>query len=164
MAKLATWILLLATPLSVLLVVVEANGEDSFPSSICVTWLMEECIGGDRALTSTDVKFTYNYNVSGETRSRVGPVLTKNNEKLKMYKLTYLNSFGGGENLIRQAEYYFEQLEHGGGRCNCLNIFINCRTTKENRLLYNKNCHVNIILIKRMVLCLYRVRIVNLVQ
>ena len=136
MARLTTWILLLlATLLSLLLVVVEVNGEESFPSSICVTWLlMEECIGGDRALTSTDVKFTYNYTVSGETRSRVGPVLTKNNEKLKMYKLTYPNSSGGGESLIRQAEYHFEQLEHGGGRCNCLNIFINCKTTKENRL------------------------------
>ena len=72
----------------------EANGEDSFPSSFCMTWLMEECIG-DRALTSTDVKFTYNYTVSGETRSRVGPVLTKNNEELKMYNLTYPDSSGG---------------------------------------------------------------------
>ena len=112
---------------------------DSFPSSICVTWLlMEECIGGDRALTSTDVKFTYNYTVSGETRSRVGPVLTKNNEELKMYNLTYPDSSGGGGDTTRQAEYYFEQLEHGGGQCNCLNISINCATGNENR--YKVGC------------------------
>ena len=136
MARLTTWILLLlATLLSLLLVVVEVNGEESFPSSICVTWLlMEECIGGDRALTSTDVKLTYNYTVSGETKSRDGPVLIKNNKEKKMYKLTYPDSSGGGEDPTRQAEYYFEQLEHGGGRCNCLIILINCRTTMENRL------------------------------
>ena len=124
MAKSASFSAALLT----ILLLLEANGEESFPSSICVTWLMEECIGGDRALTSTDVKLTYNYNVSGETRSRVGPVLTKNNEEFKMYNLTYPNSSGGRENTTRQAEYYFEQLEHGGGKCNCLQIFINCRT------------------------------------
>ena len=124
MAKSASFSAALLT----ILLLLEANGEESFPSSICVTWLMEECIGGDRALTSTDVKLTYNYNVSGETRSRVGPVLTKNNEELRIYNLTYPNSSGRGENTTRQAEYYFEQLEHGGGKCNCLHIFINCRT------------------------------------
>ena len=114
--------------------VVEASGEDSFPSSICGTWLMKECIGGDKALTSTDVKFIYNYTVSGETRSRVGPVLTKNNEKNIMYNLTYPDSSGGGENTTRQAEYYFEQLEHGGGPCNCLDLLINCNNYNESRL------------------------------
>jgi len=38
------------------LLVMGVIGEDSFPSSICVTWLSsEECVGGDRALTSTHV-------------------------------------------------------------------------------------------------------------
>ena len=132
-AKFTTFSVALLT-IQLLLGVVEANGVDSFPSSICVTWLMEECIGGDRALTSTDVKFTYNYNVSEETRSRVGPVLTKNNERNKMYNLTYPDSSGGGEIATRQAEYYFEQLEHGGGRCNCLDILINCTNVDESRL------------------------------
>ena len=118
-----------------LLAGVEVNGEDSFPSSVCVTWL-EECMGGDRALTSTDVKFTYNYTVSEETRSRVGPVLAKNNEELKMYNLTYLDSSGGGDNPTRQAEYYFEQLGHGGGRCNCLHIIINCRRTDKMQVIF----------------------------
>ena len=135
MAKLVISSVTLLTAL-LLLVVVEVNGEDSFPSSICVTWLMEECIGGDRALTSTDVKFTYNYTVSGETRSRVGPVLTKNNEELRIYNLTYPNSSGRGENTTRQAEYYFEQLEHGGGKCNCLHIFINCKTGGKRQVTF----------------------------
>ena len=136
MAKLAISSVTLLTAL-LLLVVVEVNGEDSFPSSICVTWLLkEECTGGDRALTSTDVKFTINYTVSGETRSRFGPVLTKNNEELKIYNLTYPNSFGGRENPTRQAEYYFEQLEHGGGWCNCLHIFINCRTGGKKQVTF----------------------------
>ena len=132
-AKFTTLCVALLT-IQLLLEVVEANGVDSFPSSICVTWLKEECIGGDRALTSTDVKLTYNYTVSGETRSRVGPVLTKNNEKKKMYNLTYPESSGGGENTTRQAEYYYEQLEHGEGQCNCLDILINCKNDDESRL------------------------------
>ena len=133
MAKFASFSAALLT----ILLFLEANGEVSFPSSICVTWLlMEECIGRDRALTSTDVKFTYNYTVSGETRSGVGPVLTKNNEELKMYNLTYPDSPGGGENTTRQAEYYFEQLEHGGGKCNCLQIFINCRTRGKMQVTF----------------------------
>ena len=97
---------------------------------------MEECIGGDRALVSTDVKFTYNYTASGETRSRVGPVLTKNNEELRMYNLTYPDSSGGGENTARQAEYYFEQLEHGGGKCNCLHILFNCKTGGKKQVTF----------------------------
>ena len=132
-AKFTTFSVPLLTVL-LLLEVVEVNGEDSIPSSICVTWLMKECIEGDKALTSTDVRFTYNYNVSGETRSRVGPVLTKNKEELKMYNLTYPVSSGGGENTTRQAEYYFEQLEHRGGWCNCLDILINCKNDDESRL------------------------------
>ena len=132
-AKFTTFNVVLLTVL-LLLEVVEANGEDSFPSSICVTWLMEECVGGDRGLTSTDVKFTYNYNVSGETRSGVGPFLTKNNEKKKTYNLTYPNSSREGKNETRQAEYYFEQLEHGGGQCNCLDMLINCKNDNESRL------------------------------
>ena len=142
MAKLA---ICSVTLLATLLLVLEVNGEDSFPSSICVTWLLvEECIGGDRALTSTGVKFTYNYTVSGETRSRVSPVLTKNNEKKKMYNLTYPDSSGGGKNSTRQAEYYFEQLEHGGGLCNCLEIFINCKTGSNQRLdSVIVKCYVN---------------------
>ena len=138
MAKFVTF----SAILLLLLAVVEVNGEDIMPPYICVTWLMEECRGGDRALTSTDVKFTYNYAASGETRNRVGPVLTKNNEELKMYNLTYPDSSGGGENTTRQAEYHFVQLEHGGGQCNCLHIFINCSTGDENRLDVICDCKI----------------------
>ena len=135
MAKFTTsGIPLLTVPL-LLLVVVEVAGEVSFPSSICVTWsLQKECIGGDRALTCMDVKLTYNCTVSGDMKQhRVGPVITKNDTKRKIYNLSNPNSSGEGEN--RQAEYYFEQLEHGGGLCNCLKIYINCSSDRLEFIL-----------------------------
>ena len=45
-----------------------------------------------------------------------------------MNNLTFPNSSGGGENTSRQAENYFEQLEHGGGPCTFARNFFNSKT------------------------------------
>jgi len=97
-----------------------------YPRNFCVTWeLSSDCVGGDNALTSTDVRLTYNYTVDGINEgSQIGDtILLKKSETLKVYNLSYP---GVGEGSVTRAEYYFEQLEHGGGGCNCVDIAFNC--------------------------------------
>lgn len=121
-----------------LLLCVETLGvaaQEFFPLTICVTWnLTEICAGGDNALTSTDVRLTYNYTESGISRSEEGPILRKGNVSNEMYSLTYPGA-GSGEEESREVEYFFEQLEHGGGRCNCLDIYFDCISNSNYRLV-----------------------------
>ena len=108
------------------------TGRIAFPSRVCVTWIQgNDCVGEDRALTDTGVRLHYDYTESGMTKSEVGPIFTESNEIKKVYNLTY-SSVGGSSvhNMTRQAEYYFEQLEHGGGDCNCVDIYIDCLDDK----------------------------------
>ena len=51
--------------------------------------------------------------------------------------LTYPNSSGGGENTSRQAENYFEQLEHGGGLCTFARIFLILKLEGKSKLHKN---------------------------
>ena len=97
--------------------VLNAASSITFPSRLCVTWQSSKCVGDDRALTSTEVRLTYNCSGSGTT------TLTKNNVSSMQYNLTY-DCVDNGQ--TRKADYYFEQLEHGGGGCNCVDIDFNC--------------------------------------
>ena len=59
------------------------------------------------------------------------------------YNLTYdCQSVENGQ--TRKADYYFEQLEHGGGSCNCVDIDFIC--DQQNRyeifsLIKKQNCN-----------------------
>jgi len=99
---------------------------DTFPTRIYVTWWIKGtgCAGGDKALLNTGVSLHYDYTESGITRSEIGPVLTKNDQVRKAYNLSYSSEGTTDGNTTRQAEYYFEQLEHGGGLCNCVFIYM----------------------------------------
>ena len=95
------------------------------PDQLRVTWNFTElCVGGDNALTSTDVRFTYRYEIENISRTIEGPLISKNNVTEMRYNLSYPSStdVNGGNNRLMQIEYFFEQLEHGGGFCNCLDI------------------------------------------
>ena len=99
------------------------------PQIFCATWdLTRRCVGGDSALISTDVRLTYSYTESGITKSGItrnlsGPNIVKNSETCKVYNLSYP---GASNNSVTRVEFYFEQLEHGGGDCNCVWIYFNC--------------------------------------
>ena len=60
--------------------------------------------------------------------------LTKNNVSSMQYNLTYdCQSVENGQ--TRKADYYFEQLEHGGGGCNCVDIDFICDQQNRYELL-----------------------------
>ena len=96
--------------------VLNAAVSHEFPSGICVTWHSSNCLGEDRALTSTEVRLTYSYRESGISKNTVGPILMENGVSNFRYNLEYEDI--GNDAETREADYYFEQLEHGGGDCN----------------------------------------------
>ena len=106
--------------------VLNAASSIEFPSRLCVTWQSTNCVGDDRALTSTEVRLTYNCSGSDAIRTTT---LTKNNVSSMQYNLTYDCQFV--DNGQTRTDYYFEQLEHGGGDCNCVDIDFNC--DQQNR-------------------------------
>jgi len=82
----------------------------SLPSNICVIWDSNDggdCFGGDDALTTTDVNLSYNF---------TSVVLHIRNVSQKVYALEQCQN-------CTQAEYVFNQPEHGGGECNCVEIY-----------------------------------------
>jgi len=95
------------------------------PSRFCTTWLHLDCVGGDKALVSTKVRVRYTYTESGLKKNEAGPTLFDNDEDQRVYNLSY--PFQNFRNETpTSVEYSFEQLEHGGGDCNCVYIYIDC--------------------------------------
>ena len=113
----------IVVPLILLCVILTTAQRFLPPQTFCATRdLTRRCVGGDSALISTDVRLTYNYTESGITRNLSGPNIVKNNGTDKVYNLSY----PGTNNSVTGVEFYFEQLEHGGGDCNCVQIYFNC--------------------------------------
>ena len=48
----------------------------------------------------------------------------KNTAITTVYNLSY-EDIGNNER-TREANYFFEQQQHGGGDCNCVDIYFNC--------------------------------------
>ena len=118
--------------------VLNAAASQEFPSRICVTWRSSNCVGEDRALTSTEVRLTYNCSGSGAIRTTT---LMKNDENNTQYDLTY-DCLDNGQ--TRKADYYFEQLEHGSGGCNCVDIDFICDMKNRYEIFswqWSKNCN-----------------------
>ncbi len=116
----------------------------SLPSSICVRWNSTDCPGGDRAITNLVVRLQYNY--TGNSPLREGPTIVKNtSENGAVYELQYPNwNVRTGAGLV---QFYFEQLEHGGGNCNCVTIYFHQTCTSVNRLEF-KNRTIKISILK----------------
>ena len=109
-----------------------------FPSTICVSWNSSLCVAGDRALTNTQVWLTYNFSVDGMQRSVSGFPISKNKCGLNVtYELNYTiyvdEKMNANISQLENATFLFEQLEHGGGKCNCLDIYFDETCTFRNR-------------------------------
>ena len=75
------------------------------------------CVGGEDALTSTDVRVTYSHQVGeGQTTSDTFDISRASNAVTN-----YSNYSQGSEtNEALRLTVLLEQLEHGGGSCNCV--------------------------------------------
>ncbi len=104
-----------------LLLITELLASSGYPRSIRVSWLNTSC-GGDDALASTSVLLTYNYSdFFGPKPSSVEITLSKSPSNLT-YQLNYTESFS--EIAIGlSVQYNLFQAEHGGGNCNCVNVY-----------------------------------------
>lgn len=101
------------------------------PYEICYQWSSKNCAGGDRTLGNTDVVLTYQYLCSLRdmytSQNRLILTKTANNEKKSLY-LTYDEDSDQEEcDNITRVEFSFEQQEHGGGECNCVEICLDCQ-------------------------------------
>ncbi len=104
-----------------LLLITELQASSGYPSSIRVSWLNTSC-SGDNAPTSTSVLLTYNYSDSfGPKPSSVEITLSKSPSNLT-YQLNYPESFSEVPNGL-SVQYNLFQAEHGGGNCNCVNVY-----------------------------------------
>ena len=101
-----------------------AGSQFSVPSRLCATWSQTNCVGGDDALLTTEVRLSYRYMFDQGSPGQVGPIFLRKREE-NMYNLSYPKRRDDNQT-IELVEYYFEQQEHGGGGCNCVQIDINC--------------------------------------
>ena len=101
-----------------------------FPSNICLSWLSGSCIGGDNGLTNTAVQLTYTY-FESNLYNAIGPSLEKSTERNISYTLDYPVAMPSE---TRIATYRFTQPEHGGGDCNCVEIYFDSNCTAKIRL------------------------------
>lgn len=122
----ARWVLLILT-----LEGFDAAIPQSFPPSISVKWRTTQlCPGGDNALTTTEVFLYYDYTQSGITFNETVLAIKKNSTGATTYCLNYSSI---NPNVMQdvassmEARYYFEQKEHGGGWCNCVDISFQIR-------------------------------------
>ena len=107
--------------------VVNAQENIMPPGMFCAAWddnSATVCPSGDNALTSTDVKLTYTYTDSDGTTNTVGLTVNKTSEMMsREYSLSYPVRTS---RIVNRVVYTVEQLEHGGGNCNCVMISLKC--------------------------------------
>ena len=129
--KLAAAILL---QLSLCLVVKGAIAINS--GDVCLSWHSSPSVGGDRGLTSTAVELSY--------RSSGNSATTFNSRSLRLLKNTAYNVTHSlnysvvdtNSNLLLPAiivTFTFSQYEHGGGNCNCVDIYFDSNCTINQR-------------------------------
>ena len=101
----------------------------SINPDVNLLWINESCIGGERGLLSTGVWITLK--VSGEMSSgKTGVVNCSTHRQMIEYNSSFyiqdLNSYLADYSTVSNITFEFEQPEHGGGLCHCVDIeFIN---------------------------------------
>ncbi len=107
----------------------------SLPSTLCYTW-NSSCVGGDATLGNVGVAVTYRYQFCSERNALVnqtGLVIarTRLGEECTYY---LIHEYEEPEycNDLSRVEYDFEQREHGGGECNCVQICFDCNCQGNN--------------------------------
>ena len=118
----------------------------NYPTHICIHWTSGFCIGGDNALITTTVWLTYDYSEDNIEHGLDRLPLAKNTLENVTYSLTYAsnsnnnnNNTGGG---TTKMYYLFHQNEHGGGYCNCLDIYFDNNCTNSFSRLEVTNLEV----------------------
>ena len=96
---------------------------------VCLSWHSDPCVGGDRGLTSTAVQLSYRSTGESSTSST-----NRSLELLKntTYNVTHSLNYSVMDNTPTDTTnvfFTFTQYEHGGGKCNCVDIYFynNCK-------------------------------------
>ena len=104
---------------------------------VCLSWHSSPCVGGDRGLTSTAVELSYR-------SSRISMPSFISSRSLQLLKNTTYNMTHSLNYSVVQTTsgqllsadvvtFMFAQYEHGGGNCNCVDIYFdsNCADLKS---------------------------------
>ena len=95
---------------------------------VCLSWHSSPCVGGDRGLTSTAVELSYLSSLTTGFAFSVGSLrLLKNTTYNMTHSLNYsvVDTTSGQLLPADVVRFVFTQYEHGGGNCNCVNIYFN---------------------------------------
>ena len=98
---------------------------------VCLSWHSSPCVGGDRGLTSTAVELSYRSSRNTGVSFTVGSLqLLKNTSYNTTHSLNYSVVDTTSDQLLPAdvVLFKFTQYEHGGGNCNCVDIYFdsNC--------------------------------------
>ena len=98
---------------------------------VCLSWHSSPCVGGDRGLTSTAVELSYRSSPTPGFAFSVGSLrLLKNTTYNVTHSLNYsvIDTTSGQLLPADVVRFKFTQYEHGGGNCNCVDIYFdsNC--------------------------------------
>ena len=98
---------------------------------MCLSWHSSPCVGEDRGLTSTAVELSYrSFRNSGVKLTDGSLQLLKNTSYNMTLSLNYsvIDTTSGQLLPADLVRFTFSQYEHGGGNCNCVDIYFdsNC--------------------------------------
>ena len=106
-------------------------GEAITTGDVCLSWHSSPCVGGDRGLTSTAVELRYQLSLNSGSGFGVASLrLLKNTTYNMTHSLNYSVVDTTSDQLLPAdvVRFVFTQYEHGGGNCNCVDIYFdsNC--------------------------------------
>ena len=98
---------------------------------VCLSWHSSPCVGGDRGLTSTAVELSFKASRNSGSGFSGGSLrLLKNTTYNMTHSLNYSVVDTTSDQLLPAdfVRFIFIQYEHGGGNCNCVDIYFdsNC--------------------------------------
>ena len=127
-------------------------GEAITTGDVCLSWHSSPCVGGDRGLTSTAVELSFKASRnSGSGVSGGSLLLLKNTTYNMTHSLNYsvVDTTSGQLLPADVVRFMFTQYEHGGGNCNCVDVYFdsNC-SDHRNRLEIGVNFLFFVLLIQ----------------
>ena len=110
---------------------------------VCLSWHSSPCVGGDRGLTSTAVELNYVSIENGNTVIFHSLQLLKNTTYNVTRSLNY-SVVDKRPPALMVVLLTFIQYEHGGGKCNCVDIYFNnnCKDDQNRYDLLGKGVYL----------------------
>ena len=114
---------------------------------VCLSWHSSPCIGGDRGLASTAVELSYVVFTGSRNSKTIRSLqLLKNTTYNVTHSLNYSvvdNTNSHIPNVDKAVLFAFIQYEHGGGKCNCVDIYFNnnCKDDQNRYDLFGKGVY-----------------------